>query len=108
MRRRKSVRLSSSGAAKVAKGPPRDDRTSIGGVLRRYRGKRTVLFVALSVLDEHARALRAGTGCAGLTEKSIVKVFRELAKKYGHSDYHPTYIQRQLGPRGFLEVTADR
>jgi hypothetical protein len=37
-----------------------------------------------------------------------VKVFRDLAKRFGHSDYHPTYIQRRLGPRGFLELNGTR
>jgi len=83
-------------------------RRSILDVLRGHLGQRTVLFVALPVLDGHSRALRDGTTYLGMSENAIIKVFRELAKQYGHSDYHPTYIQRRLGPRGFLQLTSNR
>ena len=76
--------------------------------LRKHSGQRTVLYVALSILDEHAQSLRAGKSCEGCLERDIVKVFRALAKQYGHSDYHPTYVQRRLGHGGFLELNGSR
>jgi len=87
---------------------PRRSTKTIADQLRRHLGQRTVLYVALSILDEHARALAEGSPCQGLLERDIVKVFRDFAKQYGHSDYHPTYIQRRLGPRGFLELNGNR
>jgi len=83
-------------------------RKTIGDLLRRHLGQRTVLYVAIPILDEHARALRRGTPCLGCSEGEIVRAFRELAKQYGHSDYHTTYSQRRLGHRGFLELNANR
>lgn len=91
----------------MAKNPAKDKKT-IGDVLRRHAGQRTVLYVALAILAEHRRTIAAGTACAGLLERDIVKVFRDFAKQYGHSDYHPTYIQRRLGHRGFLEVIGSK
>lgn len=91
----------------MAKGPAKDKKT-IGDVLRRHAGQRTVLYVALAILAEHRRAIAAGTVCDGLPEREIVKVFRDFAKKYGHSDYHPTYIQRRLGHRGYLELNGSK
>ncbi len=76
--------------------------------LRRHSGKRTVLYVVLPILDEHIKALNAGRQCDGLPERDIVKVFRSYARQYGHSDYHPTYIQRRLGHRGFLELNGSK
>ncbi len=84
------------------------DKQTIIDVLRRHAGKRTVLYVALPILAEHRRALETERVCPGLAERAIVKVFRELARQYGQSDYHPTYIQRRLGPTGFLEVVGSQ
>jgi len=81
---------------------------TIVDALRRHVGQRTVLYVALPILDETARALRQKSVFAGLAETDIVQVFRDLAKRFGHSDYHPTYIQRRLGPSGFLELDGTR
>ena len=53
-------------------------------------------------------ALRRSTQFLGLTEGEIIVGFRQLAATYLSSDYHPTYIQRRLGPNGFLEVAGDR
>ncbi len=41
-------------------------------------------------------------------KRQIVAGFRELAATYLNSDYHPTYLQRRLGPKGFLELDGDR
>jgi len=81
---------------------------TIVDALRRHSGQRTVLYVALPILEENARAIRQGSAFDGLAEADVVKVFRDLAKRFGHSDYHPTYIQRRLGPRGFLELNGTR
>jgi hypothetical protein len=70
-------------------------------------GQRTVLYVALPILTDCIKAIESGGNLAGLTERDIMKVFRELASQYGYSDYHPTYIQRRLGHRGFLELNGN-
>ncbi len=76
--------------------------------LRKHLGQRTVLYVGIPILNEHIRSLETNSLCAGLEEREIVKVFRQLAGQYGHSDYHPTYIQRRLGHRGFLEFKGNK
>ena len=86
----------------------RESALSIIDALRRHLGQRTVLYVALPILDQCLRAMRTGREIRGLFERDVVKVFRDLAKRYGHSDYHPTYLQRRLGPRGFLEINGTR
>lgn len=77
-------------------------------VLRRHLGQRTVLGVAIPVLAGHIDAFRRQTEFRGLLESEIVAGFRELAGQFLQSEYHPTYIQRRLGPNGFLEVAGDR
>ena len=52
---------------------------TIVDALRRHLGQRTVLFVALPILDETAKALRRNVRFAGLEEAEIVQVFRDLA-----------------------------
>jgi hypothetical protein len=64
--------------------------------------------VAIPVLDDHIRAARAGRVTEGLTEKEIAKGFNQLASRFIHSDYHPTYTVRGLGERGFLERSSGR
>jgi hypothetical protein len=81
---------------------------TIVDVLRRHSGQRTVLYVALPVLNGHAKAFRTKSSFEGLTEREIMQEFRSLAKDYGHSDFHSTYIQRRLGRRGFLELIGTR
>lgn len=84
------------------------DKKTILDALRKHSGQRTVLYVALAILAEHSKALAADRTCDGLAEKDIVKVFRDFARQYGHSDYHPTYIQRRLGHRGYLELNGNK
>jgi hypothetical protein len=60
------------------------------------------------VLLGHIQALIQGRVFDGLTESEIVEGFRELAGRFIKSDYHPTYIQRRLGPKGFLEIVGER
>lgn len=84
------------------------DKKTIVDALRKHSGQRTVLYVALAILAEHRKALGAGRDCDGLAEREIVKVFREFARQYGHSDYHPTYIQRRLGHLGYLELNGSK
>lgn len=84
------------------------DKKTILESLRRHSGQRTVLYVALAILAEHRKALDARHDCDGLAERDVVIVFRDLARKYGHSDYHPTYIHRRLGHRGFLELSGSK
>jgi len=83
-----------------------ESKRNIVGVLRRHLGQRTVLCVALPILRGHLEATRSKRQFAGLTEREIVKGFRELTNKFGKSDYHPTYVQRRLGPQGFLEING--
>lgn len=91
----------------MPKSPGRANKTILDA-LRRNLGQRTVLYVALAILAEHVRALGSGRSFDGLLEREIVKVFRDFAKQYGHSDYHPTYVQRRLGHGGFLELNGNR
>lgn len=77
-------------------------------VLRRHLGQRTVLGVVIPVLEGHIKAIRQGVSFEGLTEAQVKDGFQKLASRFLKSDYHPTYIQRRLGPRGFLEVTGER
>ncbi len=77
-------------------------------VLRRHLGQRTVLGVVIPVLEGHIKAIRQGVSSEGLTEAQVKDGFQKLASRFLKSDYHPTYIQRRLGPRGFLEVTGER
>lgn len=61
-----------------------------------------MLGVALPILSAQIAAMRAGEAFAGLTAKEIETGFRELCGKFLHSQFHTTYIDRRLGPRGFL------
>jgi hypothetical protein len=81
-----------------------ETKRTIVDVLRRHLGERTVLCVAIPILRGYAKSLRLSAPFDGLTEKEIANGFRELTKTFGNSDYHSTYIQRRLGPRGFLET----
>jgi len=72
-------------------------------VLRRHLGQRTVLGVAIPVLGNYILATKAGQITEGLTGKQIADGFNLLASQFIHSDYHPTYITRGLGERGFLD-----
>jgi hypothetical protein len=76
---------------------------TLPAVLRKHLGQRTVLGVAVPVLDEYLRATNRGVAPIGLTEKEIEEGFRGLANQFIHSDYHSTYIARRLGKDGFLE-----
>ena len=80
----------------------------ICSVLRRHYGARTVLGVAIPILDEHIRAVKGGKAPRGLSEREIIEGFRQLAKEFLHSDYHSTYILRPLGKGGFLDFDSDR
>ncbi len=77
-------------------------------VLRRHLGQRTVLGVAVPVLAEQIDAAKRGCASGGLTEKEIEAGFRELTGKFIRSEYHSTYIDRRLGPRGFLDLSGNR
>jgi hypothetical protein len=54
------------------------------------------------------KAAKHGRIFPGLTERQIADGFRALCARYIKSDYHSTYVQRRLGPRGFLEPAGDR
>lgn len=77
-------------------------------ILRRHLGQRTVLGVAIPVLAAHIDAAKKGRAFQGLTEKQIEVAFGELTSKFIKSDYHSTYIDRRLGPRGFLDLSGKR
>jgi hypothetical protein len=76
--------------------------------LRRHLGQRTVLGVAVPILKATINAMRRGSVFHGLSEAKIAAGFRDLCSQYLDCDYHPTYIQRRLGPNGFLSIIADR
>lgn len=77
-------------------------------VLRKHLGQRTVLGVALPVLQATIDAAQTGAEFPGLTYKQIERGFSLLMRKYLRSDFHPTYVQRRLGPTGFLEAIDNR
>ena len=81
---------------------------NIESVLCRHLGQRTVLGVALPVLEATLDAMRQGDGFIGLEAKAIERGFKSLGNRYLKSDFHPTYIQRRLGPGGFLEAVGDK
>src|SRR5579859_5582202 len=81
---------------------------NIGALLRRYLGQRTVLGVAIPVLAGHLEAAQKKRAFTGLTESQIATGFRELTSQFISSDYHSTYIDRRLGSRGFLDLSAGR
>jgi hypothetical protein len=72
--------------------------------LRRHLGQRTVLGVAIPILNDYLLASRAGRIPEGLNEKQIEEGFRQLASEFLHSDFHSTYIARRLGRAGFLDL----
>lgn len=77
-------------------------------VLRKHLGQRTVLGVAIPLLDDYLIATRDGRVSEGLTEKQIEDGFQNLAKQFIHSDYHSTYLARRLGNAGFVDITNGR
>lgn len=79
---------------------------TIADVLRRHGRHGTVLGVALPVLSGHIQAAVAGTQFEGLTGAEIRKGFESLPGLV-HSEYHPTYLDRSVGPSGFLEQVGD-
>src|SRR5665213_446905 len=76
--------------------------------LRKHSGQRTVLYVAIPVLDAHLQKMQGKSDLLGCSESEIMRSFRDLAKQYGHSDYHTTYTHRRLGRNGFLELNNSR
>ncbi len=74
-------------------------------ILRRHLGQRTVLGVAIPILEDYILAAKAGRTSEGLAEKEIAEGFNLLATQFIHSDYHSTYIARRLGKAGFLDLT---
>jgi hypothetical protein len=81
---------------------------NICAILRGHLGQRTVLGVAIPVLDGHIKAARHGKTFKGLSEKQMEAAFRDLTSRFISSDYHSTYISRRLGQRGFLELSGKR
>ena len=77
-------------------------------ILRRHIGQRTVLGVAIPVLEDYVRVASAGRVTEGLSEKEIADGFNRLASQFIHSDYHSTYIARRLGKAGFLDLSNGR
>lgn len=81
---------------------------NIESILRRHLGHRTVLGVAIPILNEHIASVSRGLRSEGLTEKQIEQGFRYVLAKYISSEYHSTYIDRRLGARGFLEFSGGK
>ena len=78
----------------------RHAKRNICAILTKHLGQRTVLGVAIPVLAGHLSAAEGVAEFEGLTEQEIEVGFRELAASFITSDYHSTYIDRRLGPRG--------
>jgi hypothetical protein len=83
----------------------RYNKRTIGSILRRHLGQRTVLGVAIPILADHIAAAKRGATSAGLTEKQLEAGFRALMAQFISSDFHSTYIDRRLGARGFLDFS---
>lgn len=81
---------------------------NICSVLRKHLGQRTVLGVAIPMLDDHILAAKTGRSTDGLTERQIEAGFRSIAEQFIHSDYHSTYVARRLGRDGFLDLANGR
>jgi hypothetical protein len=79
-------------------------KSTLATLLRKHLGQRTVLGVAIPMLEDHLRAAKAGKPSDGVTEKQIEDSFRQLASTFIHSDYHSTYVARRLGNTGFLDL----
>jgi hypothetical protein len=73
--------------AYVVKDQDRQAARNICSLLRRHKGQRTVLGVAIPVLLGHIQALAQERVFDGLTESEIVEGFRELAGRFVKSDY---------------------
>jgi hypothetical protein len=78
---------------------------SLSSILRKQLGKRTVLCVAIPVLDDYILERKAGRISGGLTDKQIEAGFRSLTAQFLHSDFHSTYLARPLGSSGFLDLS---
>lgn len=81
--------------------------TTLLDLLRRQRGRRTVLGVAIPILSAQIKTTQSGRAFLGVSAKEIEAGFRELCGKYIHSHFHNTYIDRRLGPRSFLMLQGD-
>ncbi|MGH9607223.1 MAG: hypothetical protein ACRD3N_16165 [Terracidiphilus sp.] len=95
-------------AAKIRKIDPNgqtDGAKNLPRILRRHLGQRTVLGIAIPVLDDYLIAAKTGEETGGITERQVEDGFRQLSTQFLHSDYHPTYIARRLGRMGFLDFT---
>jgi hypothetical protein len=77
--------------------------TALGLRLRKHLGQRTVLGVAIPVIEGTLADLGSISDFPGVTEREIEVRFKELSKAFNGSDYHSTYLHRRLGPKGFLE-----
>jgi hypothetical protein len=60
------------------------------------------------ILEATIAARMGGQPFHGQTYREIETGFSTLGRKYLRSDFHPTYIQRRLGPSGFLESSGER
>jgi hypothetical protein len=81
---------------------------NISTLLVKHLGQQTVLGVAIPMLKNHLEATKSGQIPEGLTEKQLRTGFRDTVAKFIRSEYHPTYIDRSLGPRGFLELSKGK
>lgn len=77
-------------------------------VLLRKLGQRTVLGVAVPILEGHVRAMKNGQIFEGMTARQVERGFKDLSHRFLNSDFHSTYMVRPLGERGFLERIDDR
>ncbi len=84
------------------------EKRDIRSILSPHLGHRTVLGIAIPVLAGHIAATKSGSTFRGLTEHEIEVGFRQIASTFIKSEYHSTYIDRRLGPRGFLELDSAR
>lgn len=81
---------------------------NLRSVLQKQLGKRTVLGVAIPLLEDHISEAAVGRLSLGLTDKQIETGFRQLAAQFLHSDFHSTYLARPLRDSGFLDFSGGK
>jgi len=82
--------------------------TALAARLKKHLGQRTVLGVAIPVIERTLTSAGKISDFQGITEREIEVRFKELSATFNGSDYHSTYLHRRLGPKGFLEERNGR
>lgn len=87
----------------MAKAQPSPHRKTLREALVKQVGRRTVLGVAIPILEAMLAMPQDGATFPGITASEIKSGFASLAGKYLRSEFSTTYLARPLSPSGFLE-----